>query len=430
MKDDVGHLIEQLLAVRELLDDVLVKACQPRAADPINDDRLRTVLTGLERVKNAAEATQAQAMVSMGKEALALDAAERGDSDLAIRSHEEFVPDEIAVLLACTKPMAAVRYGTAWDAIQHPALVESWSSGLIDARKVSAIAELLQPLDSAPAAEVAASAVDYATTHTPTQTREWLRRRVVAADPDAAERRRLEASQQRRVVITPTADGMAELWALLPAVEGRQIQLTLTQMARDLGAGDPRTMDQRRTDVLTDLLLGKQESVPVNVSVIVPADTLSGGSREPAWIPGWGPITADQAHELMGERAGIVQSVQVLLADAESGVLSGLSEHRYRPSRTLQAIVRARDVTCRFPGCRRAASESASGTDLDHTVPWPRGETSAANLAVLCRRHHRLKHSTTWRVEMSPDNTMTWTTPSGREYQSEPWQYVEPPYLE
>ena len=108
-------------------------------------------------------------------------------------------------------------------------------------------------------------------------------------------------------------------------------------------------------------------------------------------------------------------TVRRLLTDPATGVLTDLTdaaEKRYRPSAALDRAVRARDVTCRFPGCRRSAD--SPGTDLDHTVPWPAGPTAATNLAVLCRRHHRLKHTAGWNVHLHPTGVMTWTTPTGR----------------
>jgi hypothetical protein len=59
------------------------------------------------------------------------------------------------------------------------------------------------------------------------------------------------------------------------------------------------------------------------------------------------------------------------------------AEHRYRPSRRLQHLVRARNATCTAPGCgRRAAS-----CDLDHTHPRHQGgRTCECNLAPLCKR--------------------------------------------
>ncbi len=58
---------------------------------------------------------------------------------------------------------------------------------------------------------------------------------MIAANPDAAEERRQRAIADRRVIITPGEDGMAELWALLPGVQGRQIQQALTTAAQQTG---------------------------------------------------------------------------------------------------------------------------------------------------------------------------------------------------
>ena len=49
--------------------------------------------------------------------------------------------------------------------------------------------------------------------------------------------------------------------------------------------------------------------------------------------------------------------------------------------------MRAREATCRWPGCTRR-SESC---DLDHTTAYPDGDTTPANMGPLCRRHHNLK---------------------------------------
>ena len=80
-------------------------------------------------------------------------------------------------------------------------------------------------------------------------------------------------------------------------------------------------------------------------------------------------------------------------------------EPRYRPSKKLIDFIRCRDMTCRFPGCNRPATE----TDVDHTVPWPQGPTSASNLKCLCRHHHLLKTfwagAGGWRDRQLPDGT-------------------------
>jgi hypothetical protein len=57
---------------------------------------------------------------------------------------------------------------------------------------------------------------------------------------------------------------------------------------------------------------------------------------------------------------------------------------------------------------------------LDHLVPFPEGETSAANLHALCRRHHRLKHETAWSATAQPGSSLEWTSPLGAVYTTDP----------
>jgi hypothetical protein len=64
------------------------------------------------------------------------------------------------------------------------------------------------------------------------------------------------------------------------------------------------------------------------------------------------------------------------------------------------------------------------GGELDHTVRWPDGPTSAANLAGFCTTHHRGKHQAPgWHYTLDPDATLTVTTPTGLTTSTEP-----PPY--
>ncbi len=97
-------------------------------------------------------------------------------------------------------------------------------------------------------------------------------------------------------------------------------------------------------------------------------------------------------------------------ADAEDG---------YVPSRKLRHLVRARTVTCDAPGCPNPATT----TDLDHTLPWPDGPTSQANLAPRCRTHHRAKQAPDWKVEQLAPGVTRWTLPSGRTHVTTPTRY-------
>ena len=422
------------------------------AISTVDDGGLRDLLVDLEAARNAFEAEQAMVMAEMHRRAEAEEAAR--DATVApgvlplVPAYEsqiaEFVSDEIAVLLSCTRMLASHRLETAVGACTHPSLMAIWQDGAIDARKAAVISEGLRDTDPAFADTLAGEAARYATSRTATQTRAWLMRRVLAADPGMAEVRRARASEGRRVIMRPTADGMAELCALLPGVQARQAFDSINALALATTKGDARTSDQRRADALMDLLTGRASPPQVNINVVVPADTLAGDSDRPGWVPGLGPITAGEARKL-ALTAG-QPKVRQLMADPDTGALTNVvdapvphslapnqltepipSEPQYRPSRGLDRAVRERDMTCRFPGCRRSALGTSSGTDLDHTDPWPKGSTAWGNLAVLCRRHHRLKHSPGWLVELTEGGVMIWTTPTGRRYITEPWQYLEPP---
>jgi hypothetical protein len=415
-----------------------------RPVRQLSDVALRDRLVELERVVNSAQAAQAQVMVEMARRAHAADAVDDADRGAGLDqlgpaepggAREEFVLDEIAVALHCTRVAASHRFSTALAATDHPPLQAAWAEGRIDARKVQLICEGLREVSEPTVGVLAGQAAEYASTRTGPEVRRWLSRRVIAADPGMAEIRRARAVDSRRVMVTPLPDGVSELSALLPSVQARQVYDTVNALARAAGSDDVRTMDQRRADALFDLLCGRAEPPQVSIAVTVPADVLLGKSAAPGEVSGVGAVTSSEARQLAGlAPQGLPDSDNTLggvsfrrlLVDPETGVLRDLAERQYRPSAKLDRAVRARDGVCRFPGCNRSAHTARSGTDLDHTVPWPEGETAAANLAVLCRRHHRLKHSPDWNAELDPDGVMRWTTPTGATVLTYPWAYAEP----
>ncbi len=97
------------------------------------------------------------------------------------------------------------------------------------------------------------------------------------------------------------------------------------------------------------------------------------------------------------------------------------AEDRYRPSRRLQHLIKARNATCTAPGCNCPASKC----DLDHTDPHHQGgKTCGCNLAPLCRHHHRCKQADGWSLEQPEPGVLRWHTPAGRTYTVTPSQYT------
>ncbi|HKR67208.1 MAG TPA: HNH endonuclease signature motif containing protein, partial [Streptosporangiaceae bacterium] len=93
----------------------------------------------------------------------------------------------------------------------------------------------------------------------------------------------------------------------------------------------------------------------------------------------------------------------------------------YRPPNRVGDLVRARNRTCTFPGCRRPATRC----DLDHTTPWDKGgRTCPCNLGPVCRRHHQVKQTPGWTLTHPQPGVLTWTAPHGRSYTVTPSVYI------
>lgn len=107
-----------------------------------------------------------------------------------------------------------------------------------------------------------------------------------------------------------------------------------------------------------------------------------------------------------------------VLTDPDSGAVLDVGTARYRPGAVLGAHVAARDATCVFPGCARAAVDCG----LDHTRRFPDGPTADHNLGPLCGHHHKLKHEARpgWALAQPVSGTFTWTSPTGRDYARRP----------
>lgn len=184
--------------------------------------------------------------------------------------------------------------------------------------------------------------------------------------------------------------------------------------------GDPRTFDQLRADLLSDLLLTSDPSavhgtglgsIRATVQVTVSAATLHGHDDRPAELDGHGPVHPDTARILAGNNTGWTR-----LFLGPTGMVT--QTDTYTPTESMRRFLRARDQHCRFPGCRQAVHRCES----DHNLDWALGgPTSITNLAHFCRSHHTLKHPdlpdlARWTARQLPDQTVQWVSPGGRAY--------------
>jgi hypothetical protein len=298
----------------------------------------------------------------------------------------EFAADEIALAAGWTRAVAGMRLNLAFTLTRRlPATLTALEAGQIDLRRAQRLAELTDPLPDEVARAVEESVLPDAAAQNTSELARATRKTIARLDPDGTQERHQVRRQDRRVELIPADDAMAELRAYLPAADATRIHRTLNEYAKAAAPGDPRTMDQRRADAFTDLLLrhhgpGRKNGAGVVVQVTMPATMLMGLDEQAGELAGYGPIPADVARALAADATW-----QRLLTDPVSGQLLDYGRNTYRPPAALADFVRARDHHCVFPGCLR----SADACDIDHETPYPEGATSGDNLGCLCR-HHRV----------------------------------------
>jgi hypothetical protein len=141
------------------------------------------------------------------------------------------------------------------------------------------------------------------------------------------------------------------------------------------------------------------------------------------WIPENprdGTIRAGPDDNQRIQLAGLLRQLGIALTPIATGTCDHAQrEDRYRPSRKLQHLIRARTITCPAPGC----NVQAIYNEIDHTTAWPAGETEQCNLSPPCSRHHHAKHAPDWKLTQPEPGVMRWTPPSGRSYTTRPTVY-------
>lgn len=398
---------------------------------------LSEIVSSLESVEASINGMQAvRAGLLAAAERIAHEMAEEGDhpdhGELAHRS----VAAEIGVALRLSDRTVQGQMGEAAIlAERFPAILAAQGKGRVSRAHAKIICEagahLKDPTDRAAFEE---QALAVAEAETPGRLRGIVRRLAESFQERSLQERHDDARKARGVCIVPLEDGMAQLIATLPAVIAEGIHDRLSQMAHIVkaegrsteaaaAADDERGVDALRADLLSEMLLTAAPeghdiersvlgAIRGRVEVTVPVLTLIGEDETvPADLAGHGPIDAETARILAGGAPGWDR----VLTHPISGTV--LAVDRYRPSEELRRHLRVRDRRCRFPGC----GVSAMRCDLDHTIDAAHGgETRDTNLAALCRRHHVLKHHSSWRVRQSSGGIVEFTSPTGRLYGTHP----------
>ncbi|WP_104044082.1 HNH endonuclease signature motif containing protein [Arthrobacter sp. ZGTC412] len=378
--------------------------------------------------------------------------------DAPVQAQEMAIAAEIGALLALGPRAAGSFLATSHVlAKELPLTLSALQAGTISWQHAKVMVDETATLDPAGAAALEAHFLDPDTPRPPAaasigeipasrfrhKARTWRERHHA----ESIEQRHAKGVADRRVEYRPDQDGMAWLSAYLPAHHATAIWNKLTTGARGLqGPEEARTLTQLRTDLYGGWLLagagttgpgtttpgtgdtksagtsaGNSSSIRAEVLVTVPVFSLMGLTDETAMLDGYGPIPPSMARDLVAHGAS---SFYRVLVDPRNGAPLEIGRDSYRLTKAIKKALLLRDGKCAFPGCNNSSLDN----EADHLQAWQHGGTTGiSNLAQLCPKHHRLKHSTGWTPTAATKTAPPgWTSPTGRHYKAEHHDW-EPP---
>ena len=306
----------------------------------VDDDELIGVLRAWQRIESWASANGLAAIAELARRrpAPGIPPAPPGQFPAEL---SEFISDEAGAALTLTGQVASTLTELGLDlAVRLPATFRAHHQGLIDRAKARLIAEATRVLSDEDARTVEAQILTKAGTQTTGQLRAALVRAVIAADPDAAARRREEAQKDPRVRRWQEDAGTAALagYGLPPAdVLAADQHLTTRALAlRD--AGLPGSIEELRARAYLDALLARDSTptpppspltppisspvtpaaaprppgpapvpepapapgprLPALINLTVPLTTQLGLWNEPGFAAGFGPVDGPLARHL------------------------------------------------------------------------------------------------------------------------------------
>jgi hypothetical protein len=284
-----------------------------------------------------------------------------------------------------------------------PATRQSLAEGRITpvhAQAVAAVVDRVGPEHAATAEPILLTLAEH---HDPAAVHRATGHLFALVDPEGAEKA-LDARYAKRGVSLGEAGGRWYLEGVLDAESAETLLAALNPMLSPADPEDRRTRRQRRADALVELarraldtgtLPGSDAERP-HVSVIVDHDHLVDGAGA-LTLPWTGAaLPMPRARRLLCDA-----TILPIVAKALGGVRLPLDVGRAARTATpaIHRALRVRDGGCVWPSC----SAPTPWTDAHHCQHWADGgETSLANMALLCRHHHTVLHSTGARLEPDP----------------------------
>ena len=238
-------------------------------------------LTELARVRARAEARETEGMIRYRD--AELDRIARLERPLQRQIERAAISLDIGQAMGLSEAQVYGRLASADRVREHtPQVWLAFRDGRINearVREISSTVDVLQREDSH--IRLDQQVVAYAQSHTVAELRRWLRRFVQRVETDLALERAERAREDRRVDVRHGDDGMASLFALLPAPQAAAIAKRLAAEAKALGADDPRTLAQRQADLLAAWMTTNETgeaSIHAQIAVKLSAETFTGAN--------------------------------------------------------------------------------------------------------------------------------------------------------
>jgi len=398
------------------------------------ESELAAVLRGLEDLKNAAAAAQAQAARRLDTTTRSREAAagvRPFRSGRGVASELGFArrisPHRARGLLGLAKVLPDELPAT-WSAFRQGRASEPIAIAMAKATACLSLEHRLQvdrELAGDPAAleQMSLKEVEAAAA-----------RRAAQLDPGSVAKRRRIAEGERRVTISPAPDTMSRLTVLVPLTQGVAAFAALKKHADQVHGTDAaagRARGQLMADRAVELLTGqaRAERTPVRVNLVMTDTGLLGDDESTALLVAKGlgrlELPAQAARRLVAGNladeatGGAATWLRRLYRHPASGQLLGMDATTRKVPPGLAEFITLRDQTCRNAWC------DAPVRHIDHVEPVEEGgPTSADNLQGLCEACNHAKQAPGWRqvVHTEADGThvVETVTPAGRRYRSRP----------
>ena len=260
---------------------------------------------------------------------------------------------------------------------------------------------------------------------------------VVAFDPDAAHEARESTKAGKQVIVAPLDADLSQMIVTASAEDAALSFESINAIIAGVCEHDPRSVAHRRSDAALARINGSaftcaceradcmaelsdhavaERCANVVLHVVCRKEVLDGSDDWPAYLDGFGPISAEHARDIASRADAVRRDVD--LDDVAAHPHQAADP--YRPTVACDAVIRGVYGACSWPGCDRPAWKS----DLDHVceynhdAPADGGATCPCNLNPKCRFHHLLKtYGDGWVDSQFVDaNGVVWTevtTPDG-----------------